>query len=487
MKSRLLLPAVIGFASYVLFPPSAGASIFGAMHLTDAQEKDLTAWVESLSLSEAAASYVPQAGAASVLNHFHYTPSLRNQAPTGTCWAWTSTAIMSMDFDRQFGGSPVLQEGLSVQFLASNAWMVGSNLNSGGHYGKTEAFYEMLGYAIPFSNTGAAWDTEFAVGEVRPSAITSGTAWSATGNTCFPVSGIEVSQVRTWDVTKEEAIKNLKSALDTGHPVGLLFFLPTTADWDTFDAFWANDPESTITSFDFAKGHTWDEGGCGHWVILVGYDDTDPDPAKHYWTILNTHGISQGRRPQGTFRLAMRNIDYAGTFSGNPDLIPYIYCWVRMDTTFAAKNSPLPAKGVDSISLSADNSLPASTSSVLVTGASFPAVPTAIAEGRLSINFLTIPCNATTGTWTSSGTEFRYTSKRGQSPAVTLSINKTTKKWSASVRGPELARKVSSSDGLVAKFEYIALAGEPSFTLLSQRGAVFDRVSTKASASLKGP
>jgi hypothetical protein len=457
------------------------------MHLTDAQEKDLTTWVESLALYEAGPGYEPQAGDVSVLNHFHYTPALRNQAPTGTCWAWTSTAIMSMDFDRQFGGNPVLQEGLSVQFLASNAWMVGSNLNSGGHYGKTALFYETLGYAIPFSNTGAAWDTEFSVGEVRPAVIESGTSWSASGNTCFPVSSIALSQVRTWDVTKEEAIENLKSVLDAGHPVGLLFFLPTTADWDTFDAFWANDPEATIISLDFAKGHTWDEGGCGHWVVLGGYNDTDPDPAKHYWTILNTHGISQGRRPQGTFRLAMRNIDYAGTFTGNPDLIPYIYCWVRMDTTFAAKNSPLPAKGLTSISLTVDNSLPTSASSVLVTNASYASVPTAIAEGRLSINFLTIPCNATTGTWTNSATQFRYTSKSGQSPVVTVLINKLTKKWSASVRGPDLPRKVSSSDGILAKFEYIAQAGEESFTLLSQRGAVFDRIQTKASATLKGP
>ena len=456
------------------------------MHLTDAQEQDLKAWVEGLPLYEAGAGYEAQAGAVSVLNHFHYTPSLRNQAPTGTCWAWTSTAIMSMDFDRQFGGNPVLQEGLSVQFLASNAWMVGSNLNSGGHYGKTQAFYGMTGYAIPFSNTGAAWDTEFSVGEVRPSSIESGTPWSAAGNTCFPVSNIEISQVRTWDVTKEAAIENLKSVLDAGHPVGLLFFLPTTADWDTFDAFWASDLESQIISLDYAKGHTWDEGGCGHWVVLVGYDDTDADPANHYWTILNTHGTSQGRRPQGTFRLSMRNIDYAATFEGNPDPIPYIYCWVRMDTTFAAKNSPLPAKGVDSISLSVDNSLPGSTSSVLVTGASFPTVPATITEGQLSINFLTIPCSATTGTWTSSATEFRFTSKSGQSPAVTLSINKLTKKWSASVRGPDLARKVSSSDGLVAKFEYRATAPDP-FSLLSQRGAVFDQVKTKASGTLKGP
>jgi len=486
MKPRLPLLAVVSCLVSVLWAQPAAASRYGMIHMTDAQEQELADWFDGLEPHEAPPAYTSIKGSVSVLHHLHYTPELRDQTPTGTCWAWASTAMMSMYFDKQFGGHPMLQDGLSVQFLASNAWMVGSNLNSGGHVGKTKAFYDMIGYAIPYTNTGAAWDTEFAVGEVRPSAIASGTPWSASGDRSFPISRIKNSQVRTWRVLQKDAIKNLKSVLDAGHPVGLLFFLPTTADWDRFDAFWEKEPADTIISLDYAKGHTWDKGGCGHWTVLVGYNDEDADPAKHYWTILNTHGTVDNRRPDVTFRLAM-NIDYSAQFDGNPDPIPFIYSWVIMDTIFAPRHSPIPDKGLDSISLTVNNSLPAAVTSVLVSGASFSDQPSAISAGRLTLNFLEIPCNSETGTWTTTRSAFRFVSKSGYQPAVIVSINRLTKKWSALVRGPGLDRKVSSSDGLVAKFEYMDLdaPGEP-FVLLSQRGVVYDQVKTWASALVKG-
>lgn len=468
---------------------TASASRYGAMHMTDEQEQELAAWVEGLSLYSADPGYTPAAANVSVLSHFHYTPSLREQAPTGTCWAWTSTAILSMYFDKQFGANPTLQEGLSVQFLATNAWMVGSNLNSGGHYGKTKDFYDMVGYAIPASNTGAAWDTAFGVGETRASLIESGTAWAGSGNTNFPISSITINQIKTWDsdgATKEDAIRNLKSVLDQGYPVGLLYFLPTTADWDTFDHFWANDPETTITSFDYAKGHAWDQGGCGHWVTLVGYNDTDPDPNNHYWLILNSHG-SFANRPNVLFRLSMQNIDYSGTFTGNPDGIPYIYCWVKMDTVFAARNSAISARGYDSLSVSTDNSTPTSSSSFVMNGATYATVPPAIVSAKLSLNFLTAICDASTGSWTSTASEFRFVTNGGITPAITLVINKTTKKWSVSVRGTSLARRVNAYDGLRCKLEYKTNPAETSYTLLGQKGVVCDRIQTKSAASVKGP
>ena len=487
MTTRQIL-LIITSCVVSLLLATAEASSFGKMRMTDAQEQELTAWVEGLELYEAPAAYTPAQGTVSVLHHLHYTPEFRDQTPTGTCWIWASTAMMSMYFDKQFNGNPLLQGGLSVQFLASNAWMVGSNLNTGGHAGKTKAFYDMTGYAIPTSNTGAAWDTEYAMGEVRPSLIASGTPWSATGNTSYPISSINISQVKTWDadgVDQAQAIRNLKSVLDAGYPVGLLYFLPTTADWDRFDAFWAHEPEQTIINLDYGQGHAWDKGGCGHWVVLVGYNDTDPNPAKHYWIILNTHGTVDNARPDVTFRMAME-MNYSAQISGNPDLIPYMFLWVIMDTTFAPKNSPLPPKGVDAISLAVDNASPAAVTSVVVNGASFPVVPPKIASGRLTLNFLEIPCNPDTGFWSDTGSEFRFASKTGSDPFVTLSINKSSKKWSASVRGTTLARKITSSDGLVAKFEYAdSPAGD--FSLLSQRGTVFDQVKTKASASVKGP
>jgi hypothetical protein len=490
-NARLALLALT-FSLFSLWSvPAAEASRFGMMRMSDAQEQEFATWVEGLSPYGAPTAYNPVQGSVSVLDHFHYRPDGRDQSPTGTCWIWASTAMMSMYFDTQFDGDPRLDDGLSVQFLASNAFMVGSNLNAGGHLGKTKAFYDLTGYAIPSTNTGAAWDTQFSVGEVRPAAIVSGTPWKATGNTSYPISSINISRVKTWDrdsVDRAQAIRNLKSILDAGHPVALLYFLPTTADWDKFDAFWANKPATSIINMDYAKDHSWDRGGCGHWTVLVGYNDTNPDPAKHYWTILNTHGTADGKRPDVTFRLAM-NIDYSAQITGNPDLkgVPYMYFWFIMDTLFAERDSPTPPKGLGVISLALDASRPAAVTSVLINGANFSDVPTMIDSGRLTLNFIEIPLDDTTGFWTDLRSEFRFVSRRGYSPSVVLSVNKSRKQWSASVWGPGLARQINSSEGLVGTFEYKAAATDDAFTLLSQRGAVFDQVKTQSSASVKGP
>lgn len=492
MRSGVVV-SLLGFCLISIFSSTAtDASRYGMMRMTDADERELSAWMQGLDLYEAPAAYTPAGGSLSLLNHFHYNPELRDQTPTGTCWIWSSTAMMSMYFDQQFNGDPALQNGLSVQFLASNAWMVGSNLNSGGHVGKTKAFYDMIGYAIPSSNGGAAWDTTFAVGEVRPSLIESGKPWSPSGSTAFPISSITLSQVKTWDIDGADqmaAIKNLKSVLDSGRPVGLLYFLPTTADWDRFDDFWANQPAETIIDLDYAKGHEWDRGGCGHWVVLVGYNDEDPDPAKHYWIILNTHGTVDGRRPDTTFRLAMQ-MDYSAQIANNPDLdLPYMYFWVIMDTVFAERNRPVPPKGLSSMTLSlgGQDGRNADIGTLQVRGARFSDPPDSIDSGVLTVNFLELPCDSETGSWSTTESGFRFSTKSGHIPAAKVTINTRTKKWSAWIRGDNLARRINSADGLVAKFEYKEDPLDEDFTLLSQRGAVFDQIKTTARSSLKGP
>lgn len=81
-----------------------------------------------------------------------------------------------------------------------------------------------------------------------------------------------------------------------------------------FKKFWGGDAEEAV--WEDVAVPTDDSSITGHAVACIGYDDTDPDPKKHYWIILNSWG--QGNylqrasfpeksysRPHGTFRLTM--------------------------------------------------------------------------------------------------------------------------------------------------------------------------------------
>ena len=80
-------------------------------------------------------------------------------------------------------------------------------------------FYEAMSFAIPWSNTNAAW--------------TDASGWNKTpaawihSQPNHPLAAVNVSDVATFGLPEAQAIANLKSALDTGHP---LWFNMTLAD-----------------------------------------------------------------------------------------------------------------------------------------------------------------------------------------------------------------------------------------------------------------
>lgn len=125
----------------------------------------------------------------------------------------------------------------------------------------------------------------------------------------YSVTGMTHYRLTTRGVGEVTAIRNIKEYLHSGKGVVLEFLLPNKADWNRLFDFWNLKQEEGPAPWspDYACGHTYDsaegEGG-GHAVLVVGYNDTDPNPEKHYWRILNSWGTTPGR-PQGTFRLAM--------------------------------------------------------------------------------------------------------------------------------------------------------------------------------------
>jgi len=119
----------------------------------------------------------------------------------------------------------------------------------------------------------------------------------------YPISSTTVARIETRGVGQETAIANIKNALQQNKAIWFVYYLPTGDDWDNFGDFWYNEPEDAIWDPDFSCGHVWDpDTGGGHAVLVVGYDDTDPN--NSYWIVLNSWDAPDNR-PNGLFRLDM--------------------------------------------------------------------------------------------------------------------------------------------------------------------------------------
>ncbi|MGC4123279.1 MAG: lamin tail domain-containing protein [Myxococcales bacterium] len=118
--------------------------------------------------------------------------------------------------------------------------------------------------------------------------------------------------VKTTGVGQATAIANIKNLLNQNQPVAYSYYLPTEAGWTDFQNFWDSQSESTLWSPDAYSGKTWDSGGGGHQVTIVGYDDSASNAASRYWIVLNSWGTSS-KRPNGVFRLAQQ-INYDAYF-----------------------------------------------------------------------------------------------------------------------------------------------------------------------------
>ena len=258
----------------------------------------------------------------SLMDHLEYVPSERDQGNCSNCWAWAGTGVMEVALDVQHG----VKDRLSVQYINScESAVIGKTCCNGGWLSDLADFYSDTGEAIPWSNTNAYWQDDDASCDTNCGSI------STTPN--YSITSVTEETIETQGVAQDTAIANIKNILNQDRAVWFAFFMPTADDWNDFIGFWNGQTEDSIWNPNSSCGKTWAAGGGGHAVLCIGYNDDDPDPANHYWIMLNSWGTTAGR-PNGIFRMAM-NMDYSCFHYDPPPSAYYSFYWQTLDISFS--------------------------------------------------------------------------------------------------------------------------------------------------------
>jgi hypothetical protein len=481
-KTRALFGPVGCLALFL--PVVATAALdYGIMYLNTNQQAQWQAALAAMPVYQLPPGYANSPGSVNLLSHLHDDPTTRDQGDTGTCWLWGCTAVMSIDYDVQHGGAPALTNGLSVEFAAANLGFVNSSLQSGGSPNTFKNFYEAVGFALPWTN--AIW-TDGSGCNKTPS------AWITTQPNC-PLSQVTLTRLNTQTNDQQLAIATIKSALDASKALFFELLLPSLADWANFMAYWGKSNLTEDAIIDLAPwAQNPSDGTCGsHLMACVGYNDTDPDPANHYWIILNSWGTVDGLRPNAAFHLAMNTQYDASVTNGMP--VP-MFKFGTIDTAWSGK----VLKGVASLAVNLQNTSPGANT-IQISGVSFPpsVAPTNVYSASLtfpnytdSLNFnnQVISCDPANGTWTQDTNGFHYLSNAGVVPSLQLDINPLTCTWSFMANNLDggLNRYIDSHYGIAFDLTYLPTYGGTE-TDLGLHAFVYDELLNGGSSQYTSP
>jgi PKD repeat protein len=257
-------------------------------------------------------------GYKTLIDHILYDPVERNQGSCGNCWVWAGTGVMEIALSVQ---DNILAR-LSIQNFSScyNGGANASWVCCGGNLGAFTSRYNNVGYVIPWNNTNADWYNDgidrFKGCYSGPTSVPCNTIDTSCNYTITSIQTINLG-IETVGIPHQTAISNIKSVLDSNKGI---YFGFQQGNWSADGAFydeWGDYGEDHIWDINATCSQTWSPPASGgHGVVCLGYNDTDPDPLKHYWIMLNSWGTT-GQRPNGIFLVPM-HMDYNCTIN-NPD------------------------------------------------------------------------------------------------------------------------------------------------------------------------